>query len=111
MKESIIDDVMKDVRSSEENADIIIEEAKQRGKDCVLAAQTEADRLRAETKQRIKELKRQSRLDSEKSAAVKRDALMKKGEATAKELIDNKNSAVEEAADEVAAMFVQSYKK
>lgn len=111
MNDSIIDDVMKDVRSSEENADNIIEEARQRGKDCVLAAQTEADRMRAETKLRVKELKRQSRLDAERRAFERREALMKKGEAAAKELIDNKNSAIEEAADAVAAMFVQSYKK
>lgn len=111
MKETIIDDVMKDIRSAEENADMIIEEAKKQGKETVLEAQSDADRMRTENKQRIKELRRQTQLDSSRRAAEKRDALLKKGELAAKELVDNKNSAVEDAADAVVAMLIESYQQ
>ncbi len=109
MKESIIDDVMKDVRSSEENADIVIEQAKQQAKESVLAAEAEADKMRAENKQRLKDLRRQAQLDAAGRAAERRDALMKKGENAAKELVDNKNSAVEEAADFVVEKLLSQY--
>ncbi len=110
MKESIIDDVMRDVRAAEENADMMIEQARQQAKERVLAAEAEADKMRAENKQRLKELKRQAQLDTASRAAERRDALMKKGENAAKELIENKNSAVEEAADAVVASLIAQYK-
>ena len=101
---------MKDVRAAEEDADIVIEQAKQQAKDRVLAAEAEADKMRAAGKQRLKELKRQAQLDAATRAAEKRDALMKKGENAAKELAESKNSAVEEAADSVVAMLISQYK-
>ncbi len=110
MKECIIDSVMDEIRAKEEQADVIIEEAKQRGKDMTLVAQADADRRIADCKREAKELRRASQQETARRAAERREALMRKGEAAAKELIDNKNSAVEDAADAVVAKLIQSYK-
>lgn len=111
MKDSMIDDVIKDVRSGEEKAESMIEEARQRGKDIVLAAQADADKRRADAKLAAKQLRQQYQLETAQRAAERREALMRRGELAAKELTDSKNSAVEEAADAVVQALAQSYKQ
>lgn len=109
MSDTIIDNVMDDIRMSEKNADEIIENARDRGKELVLKAQREAETLKEQNKLRLKELKHNSQLELSARVRDRRDATLKRGEIAAKELIDNKNSAVEEAADAVVAMLLESY--
>ncbi len=109
MKENVIDEMIGDIRSAEERADRLVHEAAQRGKDILMTAQAEADRIRRETAADCKELSRHAESEAERIASERRAATLRKGEAAANKLLEDKNSAVEVAADKVVEMLLKEY--
>ena len=110
MKENIIDEVLLSIREAEAKADETQQEASDRGKDMILAAEAQADRLKNETTVACKDMKKQAVQEAQRLAAERREAILKAGEVAAKNLIEEKNSAVEEAADKVVAMLLEKYR-
>ena len=109
MKENLIDEVLREVRSAEDKADQVYKEAVERGKNIVLAAETEADRLRRDTVTECKQMRKQMLEEAEQRAKAQREAILKKGAELADELTDSRNSMVEEAADAVVRMLLEKY--
>ena len=109
MKEIMIEDVLLEIREAEAKAEQIVRDAHESAKNILLTAETEADRLRRDTQQKVKDMRRQSLADAEKLAADRRNAILKSGADSARELTENKTSAVEEAADKIVQMLLEKY--
>ena len=75
----------------------------------VLAAQANADKLYADAVNDCKQQRKQALSDAEAQAKERRNATLRKGADAAQELIDNNNSRIEEAADEVVRKLIEQF--
>ena len=109
MENSMIDSVLKDICEAEELADRMIKDSYQKGKDIVLGAEAEADRQKKETVTSCKEDMKKALRDAQQLAGERRAAILKKGAEAAEELAEQKNSRIEEAAEQVLDAILKKY--
>ncbi len=109
MRESI-DNVLVEIRDAEAAAEQLVKDAAQAGRDAVLGAQADADKRYADTVAQCKQQRKDALNEAEEQARDRRAAILRKGAEAAQDLIDNNNSKIEDAADEVVARLVEKYK-
>ncbi|MCQ2408999.1 MAG: hypothetical protein MJ068_00485 [Clostridia bacterium] len=106
----MIDEIISEIRAAEEKADQMQKDAYQEGKDIVLQAELEAESIKKNTVLECKEAQKAAAAAAEAKAASKRNDILKKGEQAAKQLIDDKSSAVEQQADSIVQLILDKYK-
>jgi len=105
----MVDEIIKEIKLAEDKADEIQKNAYQQGKDIVLNAENEVDKLKKATIFECKQNQKKALADAEGQAAIKREQILKKGAEDADKLIDDKNAAVEEKADEIVKLLLDKY--
>ena len=106
----MIEEVLKDIRVAEEKAENMIKDANAAGKQIVLQAEADAEKQRKLTVSGCKEDQRSTIAKAEKQAADKRAAILKKGQADADQLIDDKHAEIEEKSDQIVESILLKYK-
>lgn len=106
----MIDEIINEIKAAEEKADQMQKDAYQEGKDIVLQSELDSEKMKKEVILECKEAQKAAVQAAETKAAAKRNDILKKGEQAAKQLIDDKNSAVEQQADSIVGLLLQKYK-
>ena len=106
----MIEEVLKDIRVAEEKADDMIKQANADGKQIVLQAEADAEKQKKLTVLGCKEDQRNAVQKAEGQAAEKRAAILKKGQAEAERLIDDKHAEIEAKSDALVEAILLKYK-
>ncbi len=105
----MIDEVLREIKAAEERAAAECADAQRESKEIVLAAEAEAESL---VKAALAECKADYKAKvraAEDKAALRRAAILGKGEEAAAALADEKHSAVQDAADDVLEALLSRY--
>lgn len=105
----MIEEVLKEIKEAEANAEEARKEAIARGKQIVLDAEAEAERQKKLTAEQCKADMKAAVAAAEEQAAVRRAAILEEGEKSAAALAASKKKQIEKAADELLAAFVKKY--
>lgn len=105
----MIDDVLKDIREAEAEAEQIQQDAYAEGKQIILQAELDAQKQKKATLSECKDDQRAALASAEKRANVKREEILKKGQKAAQKLIEDKNSDIEEQADKLVEVLIAKY--
>ncbi len=105
----MIDTVLKEIREAEAEADKLQKDAYAKGRELVLNAEAEAERQKKITVLECKEDRKKAALEARRRADEKAQIVLKKGAENAIRLIDQKNSAVEDAANKVMGILFERY--
>ena len=106
----MIEEVLKDIKAAEEKADAMIKDANAAGKQIVLQAEADAEKQKKQMVSGCKEDQRAAAQKAEKQAADKRAAILKKGQAEAEGLIEDKHAEIEEKSDKIVESILAKYK-
>ena len=107
----MIDEVLDEIRNAEAKADQKQKDAYQQGKDIVLQAEFDAAKLKKQTVLDCKQSQKDAALEAEKKANMAREAILKNGKQNSEKLVDDKNSAIEDAANKIVEELLAKYKK
>ncbi len=105
----MIDDVLKEIREAEASADEIVQEAQNEAKRIVQQAEIDAEKQKKATVLQCRDDRRVALDKAETAAQKKRAEILKKGQKTADELVNNHNLVANEKANELAASLVEKY--
>ena len=105
----MIDDVLKEIREAEAQADEIVSEAQNKAKQIVQQAEIDAEKQKKATVLQCRDDRRVALDKAEASAQKRREDILKKGQKSADELVANHNLAASEKADELSRLLVEKY--
>jgi len=105
----MIDTVLKEIREAEAEAEQLEKDAYAKGRELVLNAEAEAERQKKITVLECKEDRKKAAAEARRRADEKAQLVLKKGAENALKLIDEKNSAVEDAANKVMNILFERY--
>lgn len=107
----MIDDVLKDIREAEAQAEDMQQEAYQEAKRIVLEAEIEAQKQKRLTFAECKDTQKGEIALAEQKALEKREEILKKGAKDAEKLAQSKQKDIDEQADKLVEVLLASYLK
>lgn len=107
----MIDEVLNEIREAEAKADQIQKDAYQQSKDIMVQAELEASKLKKQTVLDCKQHQKEAQAEAEEKANKERETILKKGQQKADKLVEDKNAAIETAADKIVDELLTKYKK
>lgn len=105
----MIDDVLKEIREAEAQADEIVQEAQKKAKQIVQEAEIDAEKQKKATVLQCRDDRRVALDKAEANAQKKRAEILQKGQKSADELAMNHNLAASEKASEFSGALVAKY--
>ena len=105
----MIDDILKDIREAEDKADEIIRLANQKGKEIVAKAETDAQAQKRATLKESKDDRKKALDIANEQARKKREDILKKGQAAADAIVEEKKQAANEQADALVEQLLAKY--
>ena len=105
----MIDDILKDIREAEDKADEIIRLANQKGKEIVAKAETDAQAQKRATWKECKDDRKKALELANEQARKKREDILKKGQAAADAIVEEKKQAANEQADALVEQLLAKY--
>lgn len=105
----MIDDILKDIREAEDKADEIIRLANQKGKEIVAKAETDAQAQKRATLKECKDDRKKALDLANEQARKKREDILKKGQAAADAIVEEKKQAANEQADALTQQLLAKY--
>lgn len=105
----MIEEVIKDIKSAEAQADEIVRAANAEGKRIVLDAEIEAEKQKKISLQESKTDLRKAVSSAEEEAAIKRKQIIAEGEKQAAEFSQSKENEIDAKATEILDVLLNKY--
>ncbi len=105
----MIDEILKEIKECEEQAEQLQKEAYIQGKDIVLRAETEAERQKKATIAECKADLKEAQIKAEKKALERRTKILADGERDAAILVESKKAVIDAVSDKIVKMMIEKY--
>ncbi len=106
----MIEEILKEIASVEEEAEKRRKDAYLQGKAIVLEAEARAEKMKSDIVDKCKKEMKQSLAKAEEKALKRRSEILADGENKASQLIAEKAKDVDEMSDKILEIFVEKYK-
>lgn len=106
----MIEKIISEVNLAEERAKDIVNKAIAKSKAMVVNAEDEAEKMKKDTAQYIKDAMREAVAQAQAKADAFREEILQKGAQEAQRLVDERNKKIDEAADFLLQKLLEKYK-
>lgn len=105
----MIDEVLREIKNCEENADQLQKDAYQKGKQIVLDAENAAEKQKKDMISECKQDIKNAQLKAEEEVQENRRKILLEGEKKAKQLIKDKNADMYEMSEKIVKKLLEKY--